>query len=82
MLHDPAGAYVHFGDGSYLCFDLAADPTWRRPQTDPATILAYAQRMLTWRASHTDRTLADFVTLGGGRGRWPDGVPWRAGLDG
>ena len=28
-------AYVHFGDGSSLCFDLAADPTWRTPRRGP-----------------------------------------------
>lgn len=78
VLHDRSGAYVHFGDGSSLCFDLAADPTWQTPQHDPAVVLSYAQRMLTWRATHTNRTLADFLSLGGGRGRWPDGVAWRS----
>jgi arylsulfatase A-like enzyme len=78
VLHDASGAYVHFGDGSFLCFDLAADPTWQTMQSDPAIVLSYAQRMLTWRATHADRTLADFVSLGGGRGRWPAGVPWRS----
>jgi arylsulfatase A-like enzyme len=76
-LHDAQGAYVHFGDGSSLCFDLALDPTWQTLQTDPATVLSYAQRMLTWRATHTDRTLADFRALAGGQGRWPANVPWR-----
>lgn len=27
-------AYVQFGDGSYLCFDLLVDPTWRTACTD------------------------------------------------
>ena len=78
-LHDADGAYVHFGDGTSLCFYLALDPTWQTLQTDPAIVLSYAQRMLTWRATHTDRTLADFRALGGGQGRWPANVPWRDG---
>ena len=28
-------AYVQFGDGSWRCFDLAADPTWRTEVDDP-----------------------------------------------
>jgi len=64
-------AYVHFGDGSSLCFDLAADPTWRTPVEDPAVVLALAQDLLTWRATHADRTLADLVLEDGGVGRWP-----------
>ena len=79
VLHDRTGAYVHFGDGSSLCFDLVADPTWQAVQQDPTVVLSYAQRMLTWRATHANRSLADFLSLGGGRGRWPEDVPWRAG---
>ena len=78
VLHDAEGAYVHFGDGTSLCFDLVTDPTWRTLQSNPVIVLSYAQRMLTWRATHTDRTLADFLSLRGGTGRWPDGVPWRS----
>lgn len=63
--------YVHFGDGGWMCFDLAADPTWRTPVTDPAVILELAQAMLTWRAQHTDRTLTGLLVEGGGVGRWP-----------
>jgi arylsulfatase A-like enzyme len=77
VLHDADGAYVHFGDGSSLCFDLATDPTWQTLQTDPTIVLSYAQRMLTWRATHTDRTLADFRAKDGGQGHWPPNVPWR-----
>ena len=68
---DETGAYVHFGDGSWLCFDLAADPTWRTAQTDPASVLDRAQAMLTWRARHADRTLTGMLVEGGGIGRWP-----------
>ena len=51
-------AYAHFGDGSWLGFDLAADPTWRTPLANPQAILSEAQAMLTWRAEHADRTLS------------------------
>ena len=68
---DQTGAYVHFGDGSWLSFDLAADPTWRMPQADPVVVLAQAQAMLTWRARHADRTLTGMLVEGGGVGRWP-----------
>ena len=66
-----AAAYVHFGDGSHLAYDLAADPTWRAPLTDPARVLAEAQGMLTWRARHADRTLTGMLADKGGLGRWP-----------
>jgi len=68
------GAYVQFGDGSWRCYDLAADPTWRTEVEDPARILAYAQSMLAWRAEHADRTLTSFLLEDGGVGRWPDGA--------
>jgi arylsulfatase A-like enzyme len=66
-----AHAYVQFGDGNWSCFDLAVDPTWRTMTSDPAVVLPLAQGMLTWRSQHADRTLADFITEGGGTGRWP-----------
>jgi arylsulfatase A-like enzyme len=64
--------YVHFGDGSWLCFDLARDPTWRTPLTDPAAILRHAQGLMTWRQQHQDRTHTGFLVEHGGIGRWPD----------
>ncbi|MEO6652930.1 MAG: sulfatase-like hydrolase/transferase [Ilumatobacteraceae bacterium] len=64
-------AYVQFGNGDWLCFDLAADPTWRSTTTDPGVVLPLAQGMLTWRSRHTDRLLADLVLRDGGIGRWP-----------
>ncbi|BCW90032.1 Multifunctional alkaline phosphatase superfamily protein [Alphaproteobacteria bacterium SO-S41] len=64
-------AYVQFGDGSYRCFDLAADPTWRTEVSDPAIVLREAQAMLAWRARHTDRTLTGLVIDNGVKGRWP-----------
>ncbi len=72
---DESVLYVHFGDGSWLCFDLAADPTSRTEIVDPATVLAKAQAMLTWRSNHSDRTLTGVVIDAGGRGRMPAGVP-------
>lgn len=65
-------AYVHFGDGSWLAFDLAADPTWRTPASDPAVALEGAQALLTWRAVNADRTLTGMLVEGGGIGRWPE----------
>lgn len=64
-------AYVHFGDGTSLAFDLAADPTWRTKLNDPAAILREAEAMLAWRAQHLDRTLTGMLVQDGGIGRWP-----------
>ena len=69
---DETGAYVHFGDGSWLAFDLSEDHTWRTPETDPVRILEQAQALLTWRARHLDRTLTGMLVEGGGIGRWPE----------
>ncbi len=74
---DDRTAFVQFDDGTSLCFDIAADPTWRTPVTDPARILAIAQDMLVWRSVHADRTLTGMLVQDGGVGRWPAGVPWR-----
>jgi arylsulfatase A-like enzyme len=68
-------AYVQFGNGDWLCFDLAADPTWRTTIVDPAIVMPLVQDMVTWRSQHADRTLADLVLERGGVGRWPE-VPW------
>jgi arylsulfatase A-like enzyme len=70
-LRTDSHAYVQFGDGKWLCFDLAADPTWRTTTTDPAVVLPVAQEMLLWRSQHTDRLLADMLCEDGGIGRWP-----------
>ena len=64
-------AYVQFADGAALAFDLAADPTWRTPLTDPGAVLALAQQMLSWRARHADRTLTGYLVQDGGRGALP-----------
>lgn len=52
-------AYVQFGDGSWRCYDLAADPTWQTEITDPEVVLAEAQAMLTWRSQHLRRDLTN-----------------------
>ena len=64
-------AYVHFGDGSWRCFDLAGDPTWQTEITDPAIVLAEATEMLSWRSRHLDRTMTDMLLQDGGIGRRP-----------
>lgn len=71
VLRDDRAAYVHFGDGSALCFDLAADPTWRTLARDAAQMLQHAQALLTWRAQHAERTMTGMLVKGGGIGRWP-----------
>ncbi len=64
-------AYVQFGDGSYLCFDLVADPTWRTPVKDVDRVLATAQDMLLWRQEHLARTYTDMLLEPERPGRWP-----------
>lgn len=70
-------AYVQFGDGRFLCFDIAADPTWRTECTDQSRVLRAAQELLTWRMQMTDRQHTGFLVENGGTGRWPAGVAWR-----
>ncbi len=65
-------AYVQFGDGSWLCFDLAADPTWRTLTTEADRVLPLAQEMLVWRQEHLDRELTEMLLGPDRRGRWPD----------
>jgi arylsulfatase A-like enzyme len=70
-------AYVQFGDGTWLAFDIAADPTWRTTFTDPSRVLTMAQDMLVWRSRHTNRDLTGMLMEEGGIGEWPPGVSWR-----
>ena len=74
---DHSHAYVQFGDGSSLCFDLTVDPTWRTAETRPDVVLTKAQGMLQWRMTHARRDLAHMVIDDGIAGRWPMGVAWR-----
>ena len=68
-------AYVHFGDGGWRCFDLAADPTWRTEIRDPGVVLGEAQAMLEWRMNHLDRTMTGLLLHDGGTGRFPPEHP-------
>lgn len=74
-LRTESHGYVQFGDGSWRCFDLAVDPTWRTEDRDPALVLPLAQEMLVWRSTHAERTLTDMLTEDGGIGRRPVGSP-------
>jgi hypothetical protein len=69
-------AYVQFGNGSSLSFDLATDKTWRTYLNDPATTLAMAQDMLVWRSCRTNRELSGMLVENGGIGEWPTDVSW------
>ena len=64
-------AYVQFGDGSYKCFDLAVDPTWRTECVDADRVLRAAQEMLVWRQEHLAREYTDMLLEPERPGRWP-----------
>jgi len=72
-VNDDTG-YVQFGDGSYLCFDLALDPTWRTACADPSRTLIAAQEMLVWRQEHLPREYTDMLLLPDRPGRWPQAL--------
>ncbi len=65
-------AYVQFGDGTWLCFDLAADPTWHTTTTDPGVVLPLAQSMLTWRSRHLGGAYTQRLLGPVRRGLWPE----------
>jgi arylsulfatase A-like enzyme len=75
VLRNHRYAYVQMGDGDWLCYDLAADPTWCTRITDPAVVLPLAQQMLVWRQQHLDRQLTGMLLRDGGVGRLPDPPP-------
>ena len=64
VLQDAAFKYVHFAALPPLLFDMAADPhQLRNLANEPshaATVRDYAQRMLSWRMRHADRTLTHY----------------------
>jgi arylsulfatase A-like enzyme len=67
VIRDETGKYVQFATPELppLFYDLVDDPheTTNRAD-DPACagrVLEYAQRMLTWRLAHADRTLTGFM---------------------
>jgi arylsulfatase A-like enzyme len=71
LLWDRRYKYVHFAGLPPLFFDLESDPgEFHNLAGDPAhqgLMLEYAQKMLSWRLNHDDRTLAN-TRIG------PDGV--------
>ena len=67
-------AYVQFGDGSFRCFDLVADPTWRTECRDADRVLTIAQEQLVWRQAHLRRELTDMLLAPSRPGRWPEVV--------
>jgi arylsulfatase A-like enzyme len=64
-------SYVQFGDGSFRCFDLKADPTWRTECRDTARILEAAQEQLVWRQDHVRSDMTDMLLGPQRKGRWP-----------
>jgi arylsulfatase A-like enzyme len=63
--------YVQFGDGSFRCFDLKVDPTWRTECDDSGRILMAAQEQLVWRQDHLRRDMTDMLLGPQRKGRWP-----------
>lgn len=65
-------AFVHFGDGSALLFDLVRDPTWRTTSNDPSLLYTAASTQLQWRQEHLRRETSEFLIAPDRPGRWPD----------
>jgi arylsulfatase A-like enzyme len=68
VLRDDHGKYVHFAGLPPIFFDLDTDPEQivnraADPELAPR-VLAYAQRMLTWRMQHQERTLTGMKLTG------------------
>ncbi len=63
LIWDARYKYVHFTALPPLFFDLQQDPhEFRNLADDPAyrgRVLEYAQKLLSWRMNHDDRTLAN-----------------------
>ena len=76
VIRDDHYKYVHFTALPALFFDVEADPEERyNLADDPAyqgLVLEYAQKMMSWRMNHDDRTLANSLLT-------PEGVIERAG---
>lgn len=70
VIRDERYKYVHFAALPPLFFDLADDPDELIDRAgDPAClplVLAYAQKLLSWRMHHDDRTLSHFHLGPGG----------------
>jgi arylsulfatase A-like enzyme len=83
VLQDERFKYVHFTALPALLFDVQADPhQFRNLAKDPAygsIMLEYAQRALSWRMRHADRTLTHFRSSPTGlQERGPSGAPYTA----
>lgn len=65
VVRDADWKYVHFAALPPLLFDMRADPhETRNLAADPAmqaVVLRYAQKLLTWRLTGTDRTLTNMA---------------------
>ncbi|MFQ5698737.1 MAG: alkaline phosphatase family protein [Myxococcota bacterium] len=70
VIRDERYKYVHFAGLPALFFDLVDDPEERVDRAgDPAyasRMLEYAQRMLSWKMSHEERTLTHLYLTGEG----------------
>ncbi len=70
VVQDADYKYVHFAALPPLFFDLRADPDqFRNLSADPAYAILvrdYAQRALSWRLQHADRTLTHYRATPGG----------------
>ena len=67
-------AYVQFGDGSWLAFDLAADPTWRTACADEGRVLDAARSSWSGARPTCGASYTDMLLRPGRPGRWPDPV--------
>jgi arylsulfatase A-like enzyme len=72
VLRTASHAYVQFGTGSWRCFDLETDPTWRTETVEPAVVLPLVQAMAVWRQEHLDRTYTGMLLSKDRVGRWPE----------
>ena len=70
VLEDARWKYVHFAALPPLLFDLQADPQQMHDLADDpahaATVKDCAQRLLSWRMRHADRTLTHYRSSPGG----------------
>jgi arylsulfatase A-like enzyme len=70
VIRDDRAKYVHFSGLPPLFFDLEQDPDHFVDRAgDPAyapQVLEYAQKMLSWRMEHADRTLTNLVVTPAG----------------
>ena len=67
VIRDRRYKYVHFAALPALLYDIAADPGELKNLANQAShvrdIAKYAQKMLSWRMAHAERTLARYTTV-------------------